>query len=140
MSDFASTNALQGPALAPIARRVLVVQLALTLLITIILFSLSGVSAGLSALLGAASAILPNLAFLTMLWYSREISSQEFMARFRRGEAAKFLLTICIFGLILIIHFPDLRPLPLFIGFGVVLLGHWIGLLTGIKPEPRHGT
>jgi len=74
-------------------------------------------TAGISALLGAATAVMPN-AFLAarLLQSNRDPSDHAMMRAARIGETGKLLLTVVLFAVIFGFVRP-LAPLAVFVGF-----------------------
>ena len=71
---------------------------------------------------------------------SQDQSPAGFFKLFRMGESLKILLTIVLFVTILLLKLPDLRALPLFAGYALVLVGHWSSLIMGLKTEVPNGS
>lgn len=140
MNDSVSTSILQGPNIAFLARRVLLVQLALGVFVSLLFLALSAWPAMVSALMGFACALVPNLAFFFLLSRAGADSPQAFLRVFRRGESLKMLLTFLMFAIVLILRWPLLQALPLFVAFAAVLLAHWVSLLPLLKTEVPHGS
>lgn len=76
-----------------------------------------GATAGMSALLGAATAVMPN-GFLAarLLQSNRDPSDHAMMSAARIGEFGKLLLTVVLFAVIFGFVRP-LAPLAVFVGF-----------------------
>ena len=140
MNDSVSTSILQGPNIAIMARRVLLVQLVLAVLVSLVFWAIGTWTALISGLLGAACAIVPNVVFFGLLARTDTDSPQAFLRAFRRGESLKMVFTFLMFALILILRWPQLQALPLFICFAAVLLAHWVSLLPQLKSEVPHGS
>jgi len=140
MNETAAVTGLKPPALSLLARRVLIIQAVLGAATSLVFSAIGGTASGLSALAGVLCAFIPNAVFFLILHGSRSQGGQDFLRSFRRGEGLKMLLTIFLFAIVLILRLPDLKALPLFAGFAVVLLGHWVSLLPGLAREARHGS
>jgi len=121
-----------------LARRVQIIQAVLGTATSLGFTAIFGSAAGLSALAGVLCALIPNLVFFLILRGGGQ-DSRDFLRSFRRGEALKMLLTLLLFAIVLLLRLPDLKALPLFAGFALVLLGHWASLLPGLAMEARHG-
>jgi ATP synthase protein I len=76
-----------------------------------------GATAGISALLGGATAVMPN-GFLAarLLASNRDLSDHAMMRAARIGETGKLLLTVLLFAVIFGFVRPR-APLAVFVGF-----------------------
>ena len=82
-----------------------------------------------SALLGGMTAFLPNLCFALGFGYSNpNRTAREIVKTFYFGETIKLITTAVLF--VLIFQLPDIRFLPLFASFGLVLTVFWFALLV----------
>lgn len=82
-----------------------------------------------SALFGGMAAFLPNAFFAAKFGVSRTArEAREIVKAFYLGEIIKLLTTAGLF--ILIFQLPDIKYLPLFVGFGAVLVIFWFALLV----------
>lgn len=82
-----------------------------------------------SALLGGAAAFLPNLYFAVRFGFSNPaLTAKQIVRIFYLGETIKLTTTALLF--ILIFQLPDIRFLPLFTSFSLVLMVFWFALLT----------
>ena len=113
----------------------LLAQACVSAVLSLALWVWSGDVAAASALLGGATAVLPN-AFLAarLLQPSRDQSAKAMMRSAWFGEIGKVLLTALLFGVIFGFVRP-IQPLAVFAGFiaaqlvvfGALLLGGWAG-------------
>ncbi len=81
-----------------------------------------------SVLLGGLTAFVPSAYFALRICRSRGKTPRQFVRGFYVGEAVKLALTAVLFFLVL--QLPDIRALPMFLGFIAVSGGFWIALLT----------
>jgi ATP synthase protein I len=90
-----------------------------------------GATAGLSTLLGAATAVVPN-GFLAarLLQSNRDPRDHAMMRAAWIGETGKLLLTVLLFAVIFGVVRP-LAPLAVFVGFIAAQLTVFGGLLIG---------
>lgn len=81
-----------------------------------------------SALVGGGIGIAAGLAMVVFLF--RRVAGNEprrIMGNAYKGEAAKLVLTVVLFGLAL--KFLELSALPLFVAYIATLAVHWVALL-----------
>jgi ATP synthase protein I len=81
-----------------------------------------------SAFMGGLIAFLPNVYFASRFGFSDKTKTTKQIVRsFYIGETIKLILTAALF--FLVFHLPNIMYLPLFIGFGSVLMVFWFALL-----------
>jgi ATP synthase protein I len=106
------------------AYKLVLLQAAIVVGTSILLFALWGVQYGISALAGATIAVLPNFVFATLAFsHAGASASGKVVQSFFLGEAVKLLLTIVLFA----IAFGLLNVVfaPLFITYVIGLLVPW---------------
>ncbi|MGZ8217232.1 ATP synthase subunit I [Methylomagnum sp.] len=82
-----------------------------------------------SALLGGVTAFLPNLYFAARFGFSNPaLTAKQIVRIFYLGETIKLITTALLF--VLIFQLPDIRFLPLFTSFTLVLMVFWFALLV----------
>lgn len=108
-----------------IIKRVLSVQLGVTLLIAAFAYGIRGLLASKSALLGGIVCYIPNLAF-TWLAFKHEGARQakKIAHGFYKAEALKITLTIVLFAIVFIMF--DIHPIAFFGTYIVVQMVHWL--------------
>ena len=110
------------------ARRFLICQLSVTVLIAAIAIPLSGATAAISALLGGLVSIIPNAYFARKLFqYQGARAAKQIVNSFYIGEALKMGLTIALF--ILVFKLFHIIPLVFFSVFIVVQMVFWLAPL-----------
>jgi ATP synthase protein I len=103
-------------------------QLLAITVITLLVLALWGWSNARSALFGGLTAFLPNLYFAVKFGVSdASRTAKEIVGIFYRGETIKLITTAVLF--FLIFQLPDIRFLPLFTSFALVLTVFWFALL-----------
>ena len=109
----------------------LLAQACVSAVLSLVLWVCSGDVAAASALLGGATAVLPN-AFLAarLLQPSRDQSAKAMMRSAWFGEIGKVLLTALLFGVIFGFVRP-IQPLTVFAGFIAAQLVMFGALLLG---------
>lgn len=109
----------------------LLVQVCVSVVVAAGLWAWMGKVAGISALLGGATAVIPN-GFLAarLLQPSRDQSAKAMMRSAWLGELGKVLLTALLFGVIFGFVRP-IQPLAVFVGFIAAQLVVFGALLVG---------
>ena len=99
--------------------RILTVQCVITLLLAAgIFYDRTG---GISAMLGAALCVGPNAASVAVLFRARRARDlREEQRRLHVAWATRWLLALIGFGLVMVLY-PQVRPLPLFAAYAVSL-------------------
>lgn len=83
-----------------------------------------GVSAGWSALAGGLVSVLPNFVFAAYSFrYAGASKADQVYASIKRGNALKFLLTICLFALVF--KYFTVMALPFFCCYILVMFSQW---------------
>lgn len=94
------------------------------IVIALIIFIVWGVTAGASALAGGMVLVLPNFVFaLYAFRYVGASKSELVYASLKRGNALKFLLTICLFALVF--KYFTVMAMPFFVCYILVLFTQW---------------
>jgi ATP synthase protein I len=110
-------------------RWVLRMQLLAIALITSSVLALWGWPEAKSALLGGLTAFLPNAYFAVKFGFPDGTrSAKDIIKDFYLGETIKLIITAVLF--VLILQLPDIMFMPLFAGFGSVLMVFWFALLA----------
>ncbi|CAL1240328.1 ATP synthase subunit I [Candidatus Methylocalor cossyra] len=84
-----------------------------------------------SAFLGGLAAFLPNIYFA--IKFGRPHATRtagQIVRSFYLGETIKLITTAAAF--VLIFQLPEIKSIPLFIGFGSVLMVYWLALLLRV--------
>lgn len=91
-------------------------------------YALGGAGVALSALLGGAAGLLPNIYFALKAGRRKmDRSAREIVNDFYVGEALKLILAAALFAAAL--HVPGIRVLPMIGGFMAVAAAFWLVLL-----------
>ncbi|WP_106476804.1 F0F1 ATP synthase subunit I [Phytohalomonas tamaricis] len=111
----------------PHVYRLLIVQLAVALVLTVISALTQGYGAAQSALLGGLVCLLPNLYFA---WRAFRVQgarmARQIITGFYKAEAGKFGLTVALFTIVFITA-PPSNPAFFFGAYVAVQLVHWLG-------------
>ncbi|CCQ11322.1 membrane-bound ATP synthase subunit, F1-F0-type proton-ATPase [Pseudoalteromonas luteoviolacea B = ATCC 29581] len=106
------------------ALKLVLFQACIVLICAVFVLVCWGVTAGLSALLGGLTAVLPN--FLFSLYAFRFVGAsktEQVYASFKRGSGLKFLLTVLLFGACF--KFIAISALPFFVVYIIALFAIW---------------
>ncbi|MDQ5910235.1 MAG: synthase protein [Pseudomonadota bacterium] len=110
-----------------VTRKIIAIQLLVTLLIAIISLLLSDVHAAYSAVVGGGISTIVTLYFASKVFSARIGSPAAKIARaFYIGEVVKLLLTILLFSIALL--WLHVSPLPLLLAYMAALLAYWLAL------------
>lgn len=110
------------------AHRLFRVQLVTMLVISSVVFVVSGIRPSASVLLGGLVSIVTNGHFAWIMFrYHGAKNARKIVNSFYKGEAIKMLLTVCLFALI----FKNIKVVPLafFAGFIVAQMMIWFAPL-----------
>lgn len=81
-----------------------------------------------STFLGGACALIPAMVYCRIAYARRHVAPAQLMRAHFRGEGVKFLMTIAMFGCVLLFY-RDLSVAGLFGGYLAAVSGYWFGLL-----------
>ena len=102
----------------------IVLQGCFAIVIALIVFIGWGKTAGLSALAGGMVMLIPNFVFaLYAFRYVGASKSDKVYVSLKRGNALKFLLTICFFALVF--KYFTVMAMPFFICYILVMFSQW---------------
>ena len=94
------------------------------IVIALIIFIGWGVAAGFSALAGGFVLVLPNFVFaLYSFRYVGASKTEQIYASIKRGNALKFMLTICLFALVF--KYFSITAMSFFSCYLLVMLSQW---------------
>ncbi|HAS84402.1 MAG TPA: F0F1 ATP synthase assembly protein I [Verrucomicrobia bacterium] len=110
-----------------VTRKIIAIQLLVTLLIAMISLLLSDVHAAYSAVVGGGISTIVTLYFASKVFSARIGSPAARIARaFYIGEVVKLLLTILLLSIALL--WLHVSPLPLLLAYMAALLAYWLAL------------
>ena len=110
------------------ARRFLVCQLGVTMLLASFAILLLGTTAAISAILGGTVSIVPNAFFARQSFrYHGAHAAKQIVNSFYLGEAVKIVLSITLF--IVVFKFFKIVPLIFFAVYVVVQMVFWLAPL-----------
>ncbi|MGJ8645926.1 MAG: ATP synthase subunit I [Marinomonas colpomeniae] len=106
--------------------RFILLQLSLTILISLGIFYITGGLKGYSFLLGALTSILPSVYMAWRIFgHKGTRPARDVVRSFYRGEAGKLVMTAVLLSLVFLLIKP-LSAEAFFAGFGVAILSHWL--------------
>lgn len=106
------------------AFKLIVFQGFIAVLSASIVFICWGVNASLSALAGGLVSLLPNFVFAAYSFrYAGASKAEQVFASIKRGNALKFLLTICLFALVF--KYFTVMAIPFFCCYILVMFSQW---------------
>lgn len=107
-----------------LARKVLIYQSILAILVAFFFTVFNSKNSGLSAAYGAVTVILPSIIYAYFAFkYSGARQNNLVVRSFNKGSKIKFALTIVLF--VLIYRWQSLDRLALIVSFTIVLVGQW---------------
>ena len=110
--------------------RIVGLQAAATLLISLAALFSGDKTLAYSALLGGLVCVLPNVYFAWLMFRNMGASAaKEVVRSFYKAEAVKFGLTVVLFALVFIVVRP-LNPISFFLTYAVVQSVHWLAPLV----------
>jgi ATP synthase protein I len=110
-------------------KRLLILQLGLTLLITVLFAAMFGAKVACSALLGGLVCVIPNACFGRMVFKHRGArAAKQIVGSFYKGEALKIVFTMILFALVFINY--SVVPLAFFLTYIIVQFSHWFAPLV----------
>lgn len=108
--------------------RTIFVQIAVAVLIALLMWSVQGQLAALSALTGG------SIGFITAMVYAKKMiapsgsDSKKIVKAHYSAEAYKMAFTILLFSLVFK-QFKEVQALPLFLGYVGTLVVYWVALI-----------
>lgn len=118
------------------ARRLILCQLGVTIVVALLATLLSSRIAGLSALLGGLVSALPNAYFArTMFQHQGANAAKQIVNGFYKGEALKMVLTIVLFTAVF--KFFIIMPLVFFSVYILAQMVFWFAPLMFVSNNNR---
>ncbi|MDG4553239.1 MAG: ATP synthase subunit I [Candidatus Competibacter sp.] len=110
-----------------VTRKIIIIQLLVTLLAAAASLALDSLQAAYSALIGGGIGAVATLYFASAVFSVRIGSPAAKIARaFYMGEIIKMLLTIVLLSVAL--RWFDVSPLPLLLAYMAALMAYWLAL------------
>lgn len=117
-----------------LARKVIICQSILALIIALLFAQGFGTNSSLSACIGAAIVIVPNIIFVYFAFkYSGARQNNLVVRSFNKGSKIKFTLTLVFF--VMAYQWPSLDMIAFLVTYILVLIGQWpfIILISRVK-------
>ncbi len=110
-----------------VTRKIITIQLLVTLLAAAASFAFNSLQAAYSALVGGGISTVATLYFASTVFSIRIGSPAAKIARaFYMGEVVKMLLTVILLSVALL--WFDVSPLPLLLAYMAALMAYWLAL------------
>ncbi len=109
-------------------RRIILVQVTVAVLIALLIWSMQGQLAALSALTGGSIGFITALVYAKKMFAPSGSDSKKIVRAHYSAEAFKMFFTILLFSLVFK-QFKEVQALPLFIGYVSTLVVYWAALL-----------
>jgi ATP synthase protein I len=107
-----------------LARKVLIYQSILAIMVALFFAVVFGENSGLSAGYGALTVIIPNFIFSYFAFKYAGASQNKLVVRsFNKGSKLKFVMTIVLFSLVF--RWQGLDILALMVSYTSILIGQW---------------
>ena len=120
-------SAMQCLGAKQVTRKIIAIQLLVTLLIVAVSAIFSNAQAAYSALIGGGVSTLATLYFASQVFSVRIGSPAAKIARaFYLGELVKLLLTVVLLSIALL--WLNVSPLPLLLAYMAALMAYWLAL------------
>jgi ATP synthase protein I len=128
--------AIDLPHARRLALRVVLGQAAVTVIVALVAWAISGRNPGVSALLGGGIATLGSLAMAGVVFGGiASGGAARALGAFYTGEAVKLTLVVVLF--VAVLKLVRVAPLAMFAGFAGTYLVYWIALVGAL---PVSGT
>lgn len=106
------------------ARRLFLMQLRITAVVSVLVWMFLGVSSARSVLLGGLVCLVPQALFARVLFRDQRARfSQQIVKRAYRGEAIKLLMSAALFAMVF--RWMDVVPVMFFAGYFLIHVTFW---------------
>jgi ATP synthase protein I len=109
------------------AQRIVLLQVLVTVVLSVVLLFLHGAGAATSALLGGAIGFIPAFIYAWRMTAVKGADPKRLLHAQYRAEFYKFAVTAVMFALTFL-TFSDVAALFLFLGYVATLLVYWVAL------------
>jgi ATP synthase protein I len=107
-----------------LARKVLLYQSIIAIVLTLFFTFYSGIYAGISALYGGLICVFPGMVFALLAFrYAGARQNKLVVRSFNKGSKLKFIFTIVLF--VAVYKWPNLQPISLIVSYVVTLMAQW---------------
>lgn len=109
-------------------RRIILIQLAVSIAIALIILLLQSVTAAVSAFVGGAIGFTTSLIYAWKMLAPPGSEAKKLVHTHYKAEAYKLAFTILLFSLVFT-QFKEVAALPLFAGYAATLAVYWVALI-----------
>ena len=110
------------------ARRLLLIQLGVTMLIAVVSRLIGDDTAALSAAVGGLVCVVPNAYFVRQLFkHNGARAARQIVNGFYKGEALKLILSVTLFALVF--KYLNVNPLVFFVAYIAAQMVFWFAPL-----------
>jgi ATP synthase protein I len=109
-------------------RRIILVQVAVAVVITLLMLTFQGVTAAASAFVGGAIGFLTSLIYAKKMLAPPGSEAKKIVRAHYSAEAYKLIFTILLFSLIFT-QYKEVHALPLFATYAATLAVYWVALI-----------
>jgi ATP synthase protein I len=124
MLGFEGLGAVVGSAV----RRIILIQLAVTIAIALLMLIYLNVIAAASAFAGGAVGFITSLVYAKKMFAPLGSEPKIIIAAHYRAEAYKLVFTVLLFSLVFT-QFKEVHVLPLFVAYIATLMVYWVALI-----------
>jgi ATP synthase protein I len=112
------------------------VQLGITLILSVLCALFYNINAAISALLGGLVCIIPNACFASKLFkHQGARAAKQIVNSFYKGEALKIFLSIFLFTAVFVLC--RITPLAFFASYILILMTHWFAPWIIVNKQNR---
>ncbi len=109
-------------------RRIILVQVAVAVVITLLMLAFQGVTAAASAFVGGAIGFLTSLIYAKKMLAPPGSEAKKIVRAHYSAEAYKLIFTILLFSLVFT-QYKEVHALPLFATYAATLAVYWVALI-----------
>lgn len=124
MLGFEGLGAVVGSAV----RRIILIQLAVTIAMALLMLMYLNVIAAASAFAGGAVGFITSLVYAKKMFVPLGSEPKTIIMAHYRAEAYKLIFTILLFSLVFT-QFKEVHVLPLFVAYIATLMVYWVALI-----------
>lgn len=124
MPGFEGLGAVVGSAV----RRIILIQLAVTIAMALLILMYLNVIAAASAFAGGAVGFITSLVYAKKMFAPLGSEPKAIIMAHYRAEAYKLVFTILLFSLVFT-QFKEVHVLPLFVAYIASLMVYWVALI-----------
>jgi len=117
-------------------RRLLLVQLGITIILALLFALVMSLNAACSALLGGLVCIIPNAYFASKLFqFHGARAAKQIVNSFYKAEALKIIVSIILFTAVFVLC--RITPLAFFASYIIVMMTHWFAPWIIVNKQNR---